>query len=300
MPSKESEGKAIGQLRNLLEEDTEYYTVEDFDPSVIFTSEFLVNFVRSGELVILSDQQRGPYVQESLSLYNKELQLSLVERSHQLNSVEEHFQGKIRTKDGLRHFSLNLSEPGLKESQLRGVRESVSVSEPGLAVKLTWSHPEPAVCPSSVASHLSQAGLKVRQSCCLVKSHVVHSVPVPQGWAEEDVEELVDWAGGVALGLSLPPPSLPLTEGSVLCVQSSGLHTDRTLTHLLTSLASDLLREHQQPWLAVAMHGPRYKLSFSGKDLVQVKNSNLTVIVTRNGQWMMKESSTRDFSYCKK
>ena len=188
------------------------------------------------------------------------------------SSVEEHFHSRIPTKDGLQHFSVRLGEADLKESQLRGVREAVSESV--LPVKLSWSHPDPTVCPSSLAKYLSQKGLKVRERNCQLESHVMNSVTVPEGWTDEDVEELVHWVAGVSLRLSLPLPSLPYSEGSVASVLSSGLLSVRTVSHLITS-ASSLLRDHHLPWLAVAVHGPRYKLKFSGKILNIKLNASL-------------------------
>ena len=86
LPSTQQGGEAseaISRVRNLLEENTVCYSVQHFEPAVIFSKEFLVNFVSSGELVILSDQ-RGPYLEERLCLHNKHLQLSLIKRNHNL------------------------------------------------------------------------------------------------------------------------------------------------------------------------------------------------------------------------
>ena len=73
----------VRELRSMLEEDTEYYSVEDFDPSVLFDKEFLVNFVDSGELVILTDRS-GSYVEEEINFHNHQLSLSLIEGKHNL------------------------------------------------------------------------------------------------------------------------------------------------------------------------------------------------------------------------
>ena len=64
-------------LASLLEEDTQYYEVRDFCPAVMFNKEFLANFVNTGTLSILSKNNRGCFVQESLSFHNKTLNISL-------------------------------------------------------------------------------------------------------------------------------------------------------------------------------------------------------------------------------
>ena len=87
LPCEES-GVTVGSetvraVRNMLEEDTEYYLVEDFDPSVLFDKEFLVNFVDSGDLTILTDRP-GRYVEEEIHFHNHQLSLSLMEAKHKL------------------------------------------------------------------------------------------------------------------------------------------------------------------------------------------------------------------------
>ena len=148
----------------------------------------------------------------------------------------------MTTKDGLHHLRMNLKDLDLKPRQLDSLAEAVSVS--GLEVSLSWSHPDPSVCPSSLAKYLCEEGMEVRQTNCRVTSHVMSSVPVPTDWTEDQAEEVLHWVGGAALRLSLQPPTAPLTEGSVSCVKSSGLHSVRAVTHLLTS-AYSLLRKRE-------------------------------------------------------
>ena len=76
--------EAVMEVRRMLEEDTEYYSVEDFDPSVLFDKEFLVNFVDSGDLTILTDHRPGRYVEEQINFHNQQLSLSLIEAKHNL------------------------------------------------------------------------------------------------------------------------------------------------------------------------------------------------------------------------
>ena len=82
-PAVTGGSKTVREVRNMLEEDTEYYLVEDFDPSVLFDKEFLVNFVDSGDLVILTDRP-GRYVEEEITFHNQQLSLNLIEGKHNL------------------------------------------------------------------------------------------------------------------------------------------------------------------------------------------------------------------------
>ena len=78
-----STSKTVDQVMDMLREDSDYYSVQHFDPSLIFSKEFLVNFVSSGDLIITTDRL-GHYVQESVSLQDKQLHLSLIKRNHNL------------------------------------------------------------------------------------------------------------------------------------------------------------------------------------------------------------------------
>ena len=140
---------------------------------------------------------------------------------------------------------MNLKDLDLKPRELESLAEAVSMS--GLGVSLSWSHPDPSVCPSSLAKYLCQEGMEVSQTNCRVTSHVMSSVLVPTDWTEDQAEEVLHWVGGVALGLSLQPPTTPVTEGSVSCVRSSGLHSVRSVTHLLTSAYSLLRKREMKP-----------------------------------------------------
>ena len=68
-----------GRFRKHLEEYSPL--VRDFCPAVMFSKEFLVNFVNSGTLNILSQNDRGFVVQESLNFHNKTLNISLFHRN---------------------------------------------------------------------------------------------------------------------------------------------------------------------------------------------------------------------------
>ena len=81
-PSSEQPPDSLAShLTSLLEDDTQYYEVRDFCPAVMFSKEFLVNFVNSGTLNILSQNDRGFVVQESLNFHNKTLNISLFHRN---------------------------------------------------------------------------------------------------------------------------------------------------------------------------------------------------------------------------
>ena len=194
----------------------------------------------------------------------------------------------------------------MKASQLRAVRESLQGTR--LRVRLSWSHPDPSTCPSSVAAFLCQAGARhVEERKCEVSSHVLDPVMLPvlpphtgDGWDQDQAEQVLHWVGGAALNLRLQPSTEAVSEGSVSCLRVSGLLSGRTVTHLATSASSLLQQDKQLAWLAIAVHGPRARLEVSGSSLVEVRNSALALVITRNGKWIIRESCSKDFSNCKK
>ena len=68
-------------LASALEEDTQYYEVRDFRPALMFSKEFRANFVNIGTLSVLSQNDGGFLVQESLSFHNKTLNISLLHKN---------------------------------------------------------------------------------------------------------------------------------------------------------------------------------------------------------------------------
>ena len=187
----------------------------------------------------------------------------------------------------------------MKAAQLRAVRESLEGTR--LRVRLSWSHPEPSICPSSVAAFLCGSGHRqVEERCCEVSSHTIQSLSLPHAWDHHQIEEVLHWVGGVALNLRLHPDTEAVCDGSVSCVRASGLLSARTVAHLASSATSLLQQDKRLAWLALSVHGPRSQLAVSGSSLVELSNTALALVVTRNGKWIIKESSSKDFSNCKK
>ena len=59
-----------------LEEDTDFYCVDDFSPAILFNKDFQANFVKSGSLNI-SNKFSTSFVEQRISLQNKILNLSI-------------------------------------------------------------------------------------------------------------------------------------------------------------------------------------------------------------------------------
>ena len=193
-----------------------------------------------------------------------------------------------------------MKELDLKPGQLRAIRESLERTP--LRVRLSWSHPDPSICPSSVVAFLCQSGHRqVEERRCEVSTEVVEQLTLPRAWEDQhQAEEVLHWVGGVALNLRLQPHTEAVCEGSVSCVRASGLLSARSVSQLAASASSLLQQDKQLAWLALAVHGPRAQRAVAASSFLEVRNSALVLLLTRNGKWIIKESCSRDFSNCKK
>ena len=79
--------------------------------------------------------------------------------------LEELSRRKFVSKDGLCHLEVSFDNLDLTKAQMsRMVR---SLEDVHIPVILTWSHPDPSICPSSIAKHLCDSGLQVINACKL-------------------------------------------------------------------------------------------------------------------------------------
>lgn len=72
------------------------------------------------------------------------------------------------------------------------------------------------------------------------------------------------------------------------------------LQYLVQQLSSQMTMIKSIPWFGVTFHGPEKQSVFQGSQFVEQVNTNLTMLVTRNGNWLMRQSHGIDYSYCKK
>ena len=66
----------IANVAAILEDDTDYYCVNDFSPAVLFNKDFQANFVKSGSLNIVNKFSSN-YVEQRIHLQNNHLNLSI-------------------------------------------------------------------------------------------------------------------------------------------------------------------------------------------------------------------------------
>ena len=80
---------------------------------------------------------------------------------HPRHPLEELSRRKCVSKDGLCHLEVNFDNLDLTEAQIS--RTAKCLEDVSIPVFLTWSHPDPSICPSSIAKHLFDSGLQVTE-----------------------------------------------------------------------------------------------------------------------------------------
>jgi len=304
-------GTGCDNLRNIinvLQEDTEFYSVSDFSPAVLFNKEFLHNFVQSGSLFMVNKHKNTQcgYVEECIYLSNKNLNLTLNSR---VSALDELSQKRYSTKDCLHHYQLNLETIFQKVTNKLSAELTEALCDVRMNVMVTWSHPDTGVCPSSIASYLCDYGFQVQEECCKVLSEEVDRTRVPD---DDDYDtnnfydEIATWLGEVAMGIeprlgsesdhdSDMEASIPIST-----VKGNGMFSSRTMLHLSNQCSSIFSCSTTIPWICVTFLADERRSSFEGKQFLGIIDNRTTLIIKRNGTWYLKKAKSIDYSFCKK
>eukprot|EP00092_Neocalanus_flemingeri_P034600 GFUD01037635.1.p1 GENE.GFUD01037635.1~~GFUD01037635.1.p1 ORF type:complete len:380 (-),score=133.68 GFUD01037635.1:148-1242(-) len=295
----------------VLTEDTDYYVVENnFDMSVIFDKTFHHNFVLSGDLS-LSTISSSPTISSSstISLASSLLTMSLPGEDSLTHSLRQVLTKNGKTKDNTCHYQQHMKLLNLKTSQVKKVENLLKLAPLHSPVGLAWTHPDPSICPSSLARYLADKAMQVQVRSIVVDLHTQYNMQVPIiekdqfcDWDSEHISDLEEWLGGVLL--QLPPDSIPApppctTAEQVTTIQATGLFSTITISRLMTAMAMYLTSTPSTPWVSVSVLGPEQRTLLSGRKCLQTSDSVSTVILTREGEWVARQSRSTDYTNCK-
>ena len=297
------------KIMKVLTEDTDYYVVENnFDMSVIFDKTFHHNFVLSGDLS-MSTMNMIPSLIPSptMSMSNSNLSLSLPNNDGLSHSLSQVLTKKSKTKDNTSHFQQDLKLLNLQTSQVEKLQSHLSPLP--TAVAATWCHPDQSICPSSLASYLADKGMQVQGRSIMVDLHTMYNMQIPTmdkdqfcDWEPDHISDVEDWLGGVFLQLpedtiSAPPPCMSMEM--VTAIQATGLFTITTILDLMTSMAMSLTSTPSLPWVSASVSGPDQVAELRGGKCLMTSDSVMTIIMTRQGDWVIRRSKTVDYTNCK-
>jgi len=291
------------KVMKVLTEDTDYYMVENnFDMSVIFDKTFHHNFVSSGDLSLSTLNMTLtmiPY--PTMSLSNSILSLSLPNNNGLSQSLSQVLTKKSKTKDNTSHFQQDLKLLNLKTSQVEKLQSNISPLPTAVAV--TWCHPDQSICPSSLASYFADKGMQVEVKSIVVDLHTLYNRQIPTmekdqfcDWEPDHISDLEEWLGSVFLQLhedtiSAPPPCMPMET-------APGLFTITTMLDLMSSMAMSLTSTPSLPWVSASVSGDQGAELRGGKCL-KTSDCVMTIILTRQGDWVIRRSKTVDYTNCK-
>jgi len=290
-------------IKKVLTEDTEYYVVEKgFDMSVIFDKTFHHNFISSGDLSLCTINHHLSEIPcKAFSLSNNLLSIELPNEGGLTNCLDQIMNKKMKTKDNSVHFQQNTKLLTVKVSQVDKIKSHISPLS--TAVAGTWCHPDKNICPSSLASYLVDRGMQVQGKTIVLDMHTQHRLQVPTmekdpycDWDAEYIANVEEWLGGVCLQLpsdTIPAPSPCIPVEMMTCMQASGLFTSTTILNMVSTITMSL---SSMPWASVSVIGPRHATVFRGKKCLETSDRVITIIITRQGDWVIRGSRTVDFS----
>lgn len=295
-------------ILSTLTNDSHFYKVErKFQLETIFEESFINNFVKKGKLNIASV---GDLNENHVSLNpDGTLSLTLNNQLGETNIQLKSFFTKAQEFNSSQTvFQLNLCKVTLKKSRRDEIKEClkhISITSP---VVICWESPDVSVCPSSVASFLEDSGMEVTVATPVLEQLRSYNLVLPlvdndiyTDWDTEHLKEVEDWMGAVSLGADLddegadcPQPSQEC--GQMAIIKLSGFTTSQRVLDVVGSCSEFLSSREDIPWVGVVGLGCTGQILERSTRPVLCTETGVTVFAVRNGQTVVKQTQTIDYS----
>ncbi|CAH0557493.1 unnamed protein product [Brassicogethes aeneus] len=260
-------------LTETLNTDCDYYSIKNINLQDLLDCNFLVCFVRSGTLTLLSVNTRIDCDTCVCITPTGHLILNVDKETFQTLGLEgkvSHFHSKVKS----RYFiDIDLTKENFLPGNPFYERVKFSLSKlPDISIVLTWKPPKDEICPSSIANHLSKK-YTVKQCSLKHDTQIVYSVKVPdinlENCNEEDIVDFVEWLGMVALDVnfddfvddhhkeylnSYQTPTPNIHTGQVRVLQWRGMFTFNAVEQLIEE-ARKYIKSEGKPWAAIYVQG---------------------------------------------
>ncbi|XP_034230863.1 ribonuclease P protein subunit p40-like isoform X2 [Thrips palmi] len=251
-----------------LSSDNEYYKVNSISAHEFIDQEFINAFVKSGHLSILSIDSCVD-LDNCLSIIDGKLILSLDKESYQELGLE----GKAipsKNKNHLRFvvvldITASHFQPGKKNYEraydcLKNCLQSFTVI-------LSWEPQDEKICPSSVASYLSERGLNIEVCKPKFYQRLNFNVATPLLYPPDkqcSIEEMLEWLGAFSLNAksseneflsSYQGPEETVECGQVAYLNWTGFFTRLQINRLFQSLREYFNDRDTIPWISIYVQG---------------------------------------------
>ncbi|KDR22204.1 ribonuclease P protein subunit p40-like [Zootermopsis nevadensis] len=262
-------------ITDALNEDCDYYRVEDIHVSELVNKDFIEIFVKRGHLIILSDGTNIDTDDCVALIPSGHLVLSLNRQTYQELGLEGKPSFFSRSKPNRYVVQVDLKEqyftPGKKyyNRVQHCLKENLQLK---LNLLVAWDPPEEKICPSSVAAYFSSRGHKVLLCQPRFSRQVSYNVKVPEFFLgdngdDDDALELIEWLGAFSIGADLDSGApdnfvntyqCPLETndvGAAAHLQWTGYFTYSQIHRLFDRLRQYVLQRTSIPWISLYVQG---------------------------------------------
>ncbi|XP_015835823.1 ribonuclease P protein subunit p40 isoform X2 [Tribolium castaneum] len=257
--------KVPESLTQALSNDCDYYKLKNVKISDFVARDFIVNFINSGNLYVLSVNTRIDCDNCVAITPEGQLILSLSKSEYQSLGLEgqvSHFHHRTQERYIV---TIDLKQKCFKPGKPNYERTKASLDNLRFDVIVTWEPPSKGICPSSIARYFHDLGYETKLCGIQNTSHVVSSTQVPTV-TRENHYEVVEWLGMIALQANLTdgaPDGYVTTyetpeprEGiaPVSCLQWRGFFTANQIARLYDRL-SEFKADKGCLWAALYVQG---------------------------------------------
>jgi ribonuclease P/MRP protein subunit RPP40 len=261
-------------ITNALNEDCDYYKVEDIHVCNLINKEFIEAFVKKGLLTVLSDGTNIDTDDCVAVTPTGHLVLSLNRQTYQELGIDGKPSFFSRLKPNRYVVDLDLKEPHFTPGKKfynrvqQQLRENTQLK---FNLLMAWDPPEEKICPSSIAAYFASRGHKVLLCQPRFSRQVSYNVKVPEFFPDDGDDnsalELMEWLGAFSIGADLNSGAadnylntylcpLPTNEfGAAVLLQWTGYFTYSQIHRLFDELRKYVSQRTSLPWVSLYVQG---------------------------------------------
>ncbi len=279
------------ELEAALERDWEYYHVVGFPVDCLFAPEVIQNFVRGGELTLVSDASAPNRIFVSPDgaatlLLSTDTFLSLGIEGRPVDGQENLFVAR---------FDLGSNKNEKVLSRARGALRDRK-AEFG-AVTFAWYPNDASICPSSLANHLHDLGAKVVERSQATAHRRTTCVPRvlqrgPPSVSDADFDDVDSWLGSVLLGIEHEQLESDTSGEAALASTADGLFVTRHIEAIVASVMKYLEGNEDCGWIVLSFANSRGPMPKSRGKQWLLEHQSATILCRRKSGIIIRGSGS--------